>query len=135
MGDPPPSPGGHDNRGFVPHPIRLDIYVLFDFDQDQPNTDGRIQVEELAKALQSGEAGQRYRLTGHTDSKGPADYNQKLSERRADSVRSLVVSHYPALSGHILIAGRGKSELKYPDNTEEDHRLNRRVELEVIGNP
>ncbi|MBK1720101.1 OmpA family protein [Thiocystis violacea] len=121
-------------RGFVPQ-SRLDLYVLFDFNQDQPNAEGLAQVEELARALQAGASGQDYRLIGHTDAQGAADYNRRLSERRADRVRRLVEDRVPALSGRLHTAGRGESELKYPGDTEEDHRLNRRVELEAVSLP
>lgn len=116
-------------RGFEPRP--LDLYVLFDFNEDQPNAAGLAQVEELARALAAGSAGQRYRLIGHTDVQGPAGYNQGLSERRAAAVRRLVEARAPALAGRILSEGRGESQPKYPGLDDAAHRLNRRVELAV----
>jgi outer membrane protein OmpA-like peptidoglycan-associated protein len=128
------SPDLQQPRGFAPQP-RLDLYVLFDFDQDRPNAEGLAQVQELAKALVARAAGQRYRLIGHTDTQGGATYNQGLSERRATSVRRLVEDQTRALNGRILAAGRGESEPKHPGNDEESHRLNRRVELEALPEP
>ena len=128
------SPDLQQPRGFAPQP-RLDLYVLFDFDQDRPNAEGLAQVQELAKALVARAAGQRYRLIGHTDTQGGATYKQGLSERRATSVRRLVEDQTRALNGRILAAGRGESEPKHPGNDEESHRLNRRVELEALPEP
>lgn len=121
------------NKGFMPT-ARLDLYIHFDFDQDRPNADGMVQAEALAEGLvaRPPELTERYRLIGHTDRQGPADYNLGLSQRRAESVRRLVLAHHPELAARLASEGRGETELKYPGDTQEDHRLNRRVEVRII---
>ena len=65
---------------------------------------------------------------GHTDSTGSDAYNQSLSERRADAVASYLRSQ--GVAGNRLYAtGRGESEPRASNSTEEGRRLNRRVEL------
>ncbi len=125
------TPRGILPRGFEPR-ARLDLYVLFDFNQAEPNAAGQAQVLELAKALAGGGPGQRYRLIGHTDTQGPADYNQGLSERRTAAVRRQVLVGYPDLAGRLDSLGCGETQPKVPGDTEEAHRLNRRVELLVL---
>jgi outer membrane protein OmpA-like peptidoglycan-associated protein len=65
---------------------------------------------------------------GHTDSTGSDAYNQNLSERRADAVASYLRSQ--GVAGNRLYAtGRGESEPRASNATEEGRKLNRRVEL------
>jgi outer membrane protein OmpA-like peptidoglycan-associated protein len=123
---------GIGNKGLLPTP-RLDLYIYFDFDQDRPNADGMLQAQALADGLAGRPPGlsERYRLIGHTDRQGPADYNLGLSQRRAESVRRLVAARRPELAARLAREGRGETERKYPGDTPEDHRLNRRVEVRV----
>jgi len=68
-------------------------------------------------------------LSGHTDSTGPEDYNQKLSERRAASVKSWLVSNGIPES-RLTAVGYGETSAKYDNATKEGRKLNRRVELQ-----
>ncbi len=71
------------------------------------------------------------RISGHTDSTGSADYNQKLSERRAQAVKT-------ALAGmgvdpaRMTTIGYGKSKPIVSNNTESGRQQNRRVEIRII---
>ena len=62
-------------------------------------------------------------ITGHTSSKGPAAYNQKLSEKRAQAVKAMLVG-YGVEADRITAVGKGESE----PLTEGDHAQNRRIE-------
>lgn len=70
----------------------------------------------------------RAKSIGYTDSTGPAEVNQRLSEQRA-----LAVAHYlesrGVSSGHLMVEGRGASSPIGDNNTVEGRALNRRVEL------
>ena len=69
-------------------------------------------------------------VDGHTCNLGTEQYNQRLSERRAASVRNYLIEQ--GISSKRLIArGFGESRPKYSNATEETRRLNRRVELSV----
>lgn len=71
------------------------------------------------------------RVTGHTDSTGGSELNQRLSEQRADSVRQYLISQSVA-SGRIQTAGYGP---RYPiasNDTASGREANRRVELELL---
>ena len=74
----------------------------------------------------------RYRLVGHTDSRGSADYNQDLSERRAQSVQAFILMRQQSLHGSLEARGEGESRLLTPEDTEQAHALNRRVEVRVL---
>jgi len=70
-------------------------------------------------------------ITGHTDSRGSAEYNQRLSEQRAQAVK-----YYLADRGvdarRIMTDGRGESQPRASNNTEAGMQLNRRVEMLII---
>ena len=67
-------------------------------------------------------------IQGHTDNKGNAGYNQKLSQSRADSVRAYLVSHGIDV-GRLTSKGFGMSQPLVPNNTEANRTLNRRVQF------
>ena len=69
----------------------------------------------------------------HTDTRGDAKLNLKLSEDRVESVRDYLVSKGVAKSRIKLKAFGGTMPLS-KENTEEAHRLNRRVEVRVLEN-
>jgi outer membrane protein OmpA-like peptidoglycan-associated protein len=71
-------------------------------------------------------------VEGHTDSVGADDYNQRLSERRADSVRSYLVSQGVA-SNSIVARGFGESKPVADNMNAAGRQANRRVELIVNG--
>ncbi len=72
-------------------------------------------------------------IQGHTSTEGTTEYNQKLSENRANSVRSWLIKN--GVSADRLVAvGYGESQPEvFPDNTETERELNRRVVIKVIG--
>jgi outer membrane protein OmpA-like peptidoglycan-associated protein len=70
-------------------------------------------------------------IHGHTDSVGAASYNLKLSQARAESVKSYLVNK-GIPSSKLLAVGHGEEQLKIsPEVTPEDKAMNRRVEFEV----
>ena len=71
-------------------------------------------------------------IAGHTDSKGDAAVNQKLSQRRADKVARYLANH--GVSGDQIVA-RGYGELQpiADNNTSEGRQSNRRIEFRVLG--
>ena len=71
---------------------KINLTIEFEYDSDRPTRAGERQLATLSEALKDPNlSGFRFLLAGHTDARGPADYNQRLSERRAASD--------PALSG------------------------------------
>ena len=112
---------------------RLNVRIPFAYDRAAVDERNRPKVEELAEALrQVHDDTQRYRLVGHTDSRGRADYNQNLSERRAQSVRAFIVERQQALRNVLEARGEGENRLLASDDTESSHALNRRVEVQVL---
>lgn len=99
---------------------------------------GRQDVAALAASLRA-QTGARITVTGHADRLGNADYNQQLSERRAETVRQLLVAE-GVDAGSIRAQGRGASQpVTQCDNAQPRDQLiaclrpDRRVEIEVIS--
>ncbi|RYD57939.1 MAG: OmpA family protein [Sphingobacteriales bacterium] len=72
-------------------------------------------------------------IDGHTDSKGTDEYNQGLSERRAESVANYLVSRNINRT-RVVTRGYGERYPKYSNNTEEGRAGNRRVEFQITAN-
>ena len=66
-------------------------------------------------------------LEGHTDSLGPDEYNQKLSEDRAAAVKAKIVEDYGIAANRITTNGYGETRPIADNNTDEGRARNRRV--------
>ncbi len=71
-------------------------------------------------------------ISGHTDSQGRADANLKLSQERADAIKNYLCNAYGIDAARITAVGYGGSRPIVEEKTEEDRRLNRRVEFEIV---
>src|SRR6185369_13452135 len=73
-------------------------------------------------------------IGGHTDAKGSAKTNAKLSQARADTVRAYVLRRFPSLDPSQYVAkGYGSSRPIASNDTEAGRTLNRRVEFVVLN--
>jgi outer membrane protein OmpA-like peptidoglycan-associated protein len=90
--------------------------------------------EKLAKisGIVLAHPGLSLQIEGHTDSVGGDQFNQQLSERRADSVRDFLIAQGVAGSA-VTARGFGKTQPVAPNDTPEGRQKNRRVELVVNG--
>ncbi len=104
--------------------------VNFDTASADLTANARQILDTVAAAL-VGVDNIRIEVGGHTDSVGDAGYNQKLSERRARSVRSYLVEN--GVRGGILTArGYGEQQPIVSNESEAGREMNRRVELKVL---
>jgi outer membrane protein OmpA-like peptidoglycan-associated protein len=111
----------------APPTVRLPVYFEFDSDRLQP--DAVVLLERVGAALSAEElAAFRFSVEGHTDSVGPAEYNDGLSQRRAVAVeRFLANSGVPA--ERLEAVGRGEFDPVALNDSSTGRRRNRRVEL------
>lgn len=123
----------------TPQEIRIELPadILFDFDKADIRPSAADALKKAAALLRERAKGP-VRIEGHTDAKGNATYNQKLSERRAESVRKWLVEREGLASLKFAIEGFGATRPKVP-NTKPDgsddpdgRQINRRVEI-VFG--
>ena len=74
----------------------------------------------------------KFEIIGHTDAKGDANYNQKLSEKRAKSVKNYLIDNYEIKSSRLNDIGKGESQLL--PNIDSLDSKNRRVQINTILN-
>jgi outer membrane protein OmpA-like peptidoglycan-associated protein len=110
--------------------VRVELDVKFDFDRAQVKENSYGDIRNLADFMK------QYSQTstvveGHTDSVGTDAYNQRLSERRANAVRELLVNQFGVAGSRVDAVGYGESRPVADNATEEGRAINRRVEAEV----
>jgi outer membrane protein OmpA-like peptidoglycan-associated protein len=107
--------------------------VLFDFNKYTLKPGTREKMAKVSGILLA-YPGLKIQVEGHTDSIGSDEYNQRLSEQRANSVRDyLVVQGVPNMA--VTAVGFGKSRPVVSNDTDAGRQQNRRVELVVSGEP
>jgi outer membrane protein OmpA-like peptidoglycan-associated protein len=105
--------------------------VLFDVDKATLKPATRETLAKVAGILLSHPT-LRVSVEGHTDSTGSDEYNLKLSQRRADSVREYLIENGISAS-NIEAHGMGKSQPVASNDTAAGRQQNRRVEMVVSG--
>ncbi|VXC21322.1 Outer membrane porin F [Pseudomonas sp. 8AS] len=110
--------------------VRVELDVKFDFDKAQVKEESYGDIKNLADFMN------QYPQTattveGHTDSVGTDAYNQKLSERRANAVRDVLVNQYSVGAERVNSVGYGESRPVADNASEAGRAVNRRVEAEV----
>ena len=107
----------------------MDLYgIHFDFDKATIRPDASDTIADIAETLRLN-PGWRLLINGHTDSIGDADYNLRLSDRRAAAVKSELVSGYGISPDRLETQGLGSSRPKGRNDTLQGRKQNRRVEL------
>jgi len=106
--------------------------VLFDFNKYTLKPDAREKLAKVSGILLS-YPGLKLQVEGYTDNIGTDEYNQKLSEQRADTVSGYLVTQGVAQT-NISAAGYGKSDPVADNSTNNGRAQNRRVQLVVSGN-
>lgn len=107
--------------------VDLPADVLFDFDKSDIRPDAAAALQKLAVIIRAQPKGQT-RIEGHTDSKGDDAYNQKLSERRAESVKNWLVAKEGVDGSRITTKGWGETKPIAPNDTDANRQKNRRVQ-------
>lgn len=107
--------------------------VLFDYNSAALRRESRATLRDMAEVFRK-YADTSISVEGHADSTGGDDYNQRLSEQRAASVKGYLVDE-GVPSSRIRAVGYGETRPKESNATPEGRQLNRRVEIHVKANP
>ena len=105
--------------------------VLFDFNKFTLKPEAREKLAKVSGILLA-YPNLKVQVEGYTDNIGSDEYNQKLSEQRADGVREYLVSQ-SVTDGNVTAKGYGKSNAVADNSTNDGRAKNRRVELVVSG--
>lgn len=111
--------------------VVLNADTFFDFDKDTLKPEGRQVLDQVAAQANSINL-ETLIAVGHTDSIGTEQYNQGLSERRANTVKQYLVSK-GIDSNRIYTEGKGELQPVASNATREGRAQNRRVEIEIVG--
>lgn len=116
--------------------IQLNSDQLFDFDKATLKPEAEPALEDLAEQLKN-IGDDRIEISGHTDSKGDDAYNEKLSLKRAEAVKSWLEAK--GFKNNVYAVGKGEKEpiaentLSNGQDNPEGRAKNRRVEIKYKG--
>ncbi len=105
--------------------------IHFDLAKWNIRDDMKPLLEEAVQIINDNEC--CYLIEGHTCSLGSIPYNQKLSEKRAQSVYDWLIGNGANSACKLQTIGYGELRPKHDNKTEEGRRMNRRVEIRVVG--
>ncbi len=123
--------GEGENVGWDPHAAELTNIIYFDFDQYDLREEYNDVVARHALHLAEN-PGSTVRLEGHTDNRGSREYNIGLGERRAQTVRRMLLIQ-GASTDQIQTVSFGEERPAAFGETEDDHQRNRRVEINYLN--
>lgn len=112
--------------------ITFDSGILFDVDRADLKYDSQSELAQLATILNK-YSDTHIMLAGHTDSTGAAEYNMRLSERRAQSVADYLTTQ-SVDPNRFDVRGFGMNEPLADNDTVAGRALNRRVEVAIWAN-
>ena len=106
----------------------VDLEVLFEYNSARIAPAALATLTTLGRALTDARLASDYFLiAGHTDAKGGADYNLRLSQQRAESVRDFLVREFSIDAKRLVAKGFGQRQLKDAQNPLDAR--NRRVQI------
>ena len=128
----PAQPPTADERAQIAEIARdkptIDLEILFEYNSADISSKAVPALLALGNALSRQDLmGSVFLINGHTDAAGGAEYNQLLSQRRANSVRRVLIEQYKLAPDTLIATGFGKEQLKDPAHPLGE--VNRRVQI------
>ncbi|WP_017732466.1 OmpA family protein [Nafulsella turpanensis] len=106
--------------------------IFFDFDKTTLRPESFPELDKVAELMEQNE-GLSIEIGGHTDDKGSEEYNARLSQGRAEAVRSYLMGKW--IEGERITAkGYGESKPEVVNDSDESRQVNRRVEFTILRN-
>jgi len=131
-GQAPPPPLAAEDRAKIAEIAKekpkIDLEIYFDYNSWVIGPKAVPALVALGNVLSKADyQGTVFFINGHTDGAGTPEYNQVLSQRRADAVRRMLIDQYKFTPDALIAVGFGKEQLKNRSNPLADE--NRRVEI------
>lgn len=105
--------------------------IFFDYNQAVLREESLPELRRIAELMKESPT-MTLRIEGHTDNKGTDNYNQKLSEARANSVATQITTLAGTDATRITAVGFGEHKPVATNDTDEGRALNRRVEIVIV---
>ena len=112
--------------------VPLPEQVLFDFNKAEVRPDATPTLDKVAQVV-GFYAGAQVEIQGHTDDVGTDQFNQGLSERRANAVRDHLIGVNGIPAESLVVKAFGESRPVAPNDSEANRQRNRRVEVVILG--
>ena len=109
---------------------QVNIQIAFDFDSAALREDQKPKLASLCEVMKAIDI-EQFRIVGHTDASGSAEYNQTLSQLRAEEVKRYLVSDCGVAETRLEAVGVGKDFLFDKDDPKSE--ANRRVEFQAMS--
>ncbi len=120
-----------ERRVVVQNKIDLSSMAFFNLDSSKLRDDTMGVLSELVTQIKAQKLGSKINIVGHTCSIGADEYNQKLSEARAEAAHDFFVAH-GIDNNLILSSGKGESEPAFDNNNPDEQPKNRRVAISFL---
>ena len=104
--------------------------IFYDFDKATLRDESKSELDKLYKLLVQNPSVQ-VEIRSHTDNKGADDYNNRLSQSRAQSVIDYLIQKGIS-AGQLIARGYGKTQPVADNNTDAGRQLNRRTEFKIL---
>lgn len=134
---PPPPPVKKETKTEAPaapamikKEVCIDIKVEFDFNKANIRPRYHYELKRIADCIKQ-YPNNKAVIEGHTDGRGDAAYNMKLSQRRADAIRRYLIDKFGVNPNQLSAKGYGKTRPIANNATDEGRQRNRRVELHL----
>ena len=130
---PPPAPprSAVEKKLIASGEIRLED-VHFETNSADLLPESETTLDEAGKALEHF-VDLKIEVQGHTDTRGSAGYNLKLSQSRSESVRRYLLDHFHLRGENIVAHGYGETRPEVKERNDEDRQRNRRVVLKALN--
>lgn len=117
---------------FLYETVLTDDAVKFGFDQSVLSTDAQLALDDFANEIKERNENVYIEIQGHTDSTGPEDYNLKLGEERAQTVREYLSKNHGFVLHRMNVISYGESAPTNDNSSRDGRAQNRRVALVVL---
>lgn len=112
--------------------IDITLNLEFDFDSSEARDEHVAEVQKVADVMNE-YPDSKVTMAGHTDSMGPEEYNQGLSERRAQTISDMLTERFNISESRVSSVGYGESQPVDTNDTSAGRQNNRRVVAHVEG--
>jgi outer membrane protein OmpA-like peptidoglycan-associated protein len=115
------------STGKPPKPTLRPLYFVFDEDELTKE-----DMETIRNAAAYVQYGYKIVIEGHTDSFGSDFYNERLSRKRAERIKDIMLKTTGISEEMVSVQAWGESRPAVPNNSPDSRQLNRRVEIKVV---
>jgi outer membrane protein OmpA-like peptidoglycan-associated protein len=106
--------------------------IVFEYDSDQMIGNYREVLAEIVDHIKALPSYKIINIEGHTDSIGNEEYNQKLSQKRADAIRNFLIKEFGIKPNKLKAEGLGESRPIADNGNFQGRQENRRVEFQIV---